>query len=93
MSSRLAPDALRILQVTGGLSPEFGGPPAVVNQLTRSLLRLDHEVEVLTLDSPTDPWLAECPGVVHALGPSYGKYRFARPLPRSLAVMQPTSTR
>ena len=77
---RGAREILRLLQVTGTLDPSYGGPPVVMNQLTRSLLELGHETEGVTLDSPADPWLAECSGEVHALGPSLGRYRYCRRL-------------
>ena len=52
---------MRLLQVTATLDPSFGGPPVVVNQITRGLFELGHVVDIVTLDAPAAPWLADCP--------------------------------
>ena len=71
---------LRLLQVTTTLDPSYGGPPVVLNQLTRGLIELGHYVDVVTLDSPSAVWLREIPGRVQALGPANGAYAHSRPL-------------
>jgi glycosyltransferase involved in cell wall biosynthesis len=76
---------LSVLQVAGTLDPEFGGPPVAVNQLTRSLSQLGHTVDVVTLDSPSAPWLKDVPDTVLALGPGKGKYGYSRRCRRWLA--------
>lgn len=70
--------ALRVLQVAGTLDPQYGGPPVVVNQLTRSLVSLGHSVDVATLDAPGAEWLQGLPGPPLALGPGLGLYGFSR---------------
>jgi glycosyltransferase involved in cell wall biosynthesis len=80
---------MRLLQVVGTLDPAFGGPPVVLNQITRSLLKLGHEVEVLTLDAPSSPWLADCPGTVRAAGPGCGTYRY---IPRLVPLLRLQAT-
>jgi glycosyltransferase involved in cell wall biosynthesis len=77
--------SLRLLQVTGTLDPAYGGPCAVVNQLSRTLTDMGHSVDVVTLDSPTERWLEDIPGHLHALGPRHGRYGYARRLTTWLA--------
>jgi glycosyltransferase involved in cell wall biosynthesis len=36
-----------------------------------------HHVEIVSLDSPTDPWIREFPVPAHALGPGRGSYGYA----------------
>lgn len=67
-----------MLQVTGTLDPEYGGPPVVINQLTRSLVQSGQRVDVATLDPPSAPWLSEAPGSTLAFGPSVGGYGYSR---------------
>lgn len=37
-----------------------------------------HEVEVVSLDPPNNPWSKEFPGITHALGPGRGKYGYSQ---------------
>jgi glycosyltransferase involved in cell wall biosynthesis len=76
---------MRLLQVTGTLDPAYGGPPVVLNQITRSLRELGHTVDVATLDPSSAPWLSDVPGDVHAFGPATGRYRYSRRLKTWLA--------
>lgn len=64
---------VHLLQVTGTLRPEYGGPCVVVNQLTLSLTDLGHSVDVVTVDPPSAPWLADLPGHPRGFGPALGK--------------------
>jgi glycosyltransferase involved in cell wall biosynthesis len=70
---------LRLLQVTGTLNPAYGGPPAVLNELTYNVRALGHMVDVLTLDDPSSSWLCDIPGHVFALG-GRGNYRYSAQL-------------
>jgi glycosyltransferase involved in cell wall biosynthesis len=80
--------SLSILQVArwGVLKPEYGGPPVVLNQLTNSLTKFGHRVDVVTVDPPSSPWLAELPGHVIALGPGTGRYGYSRRFRRWLTA-------
>jgi glycosyltransferase involved in cell wall biosynthesis len=79
-SSVVATPQLRLLQLTGTLDPAFGGPPFVLNQLTSSLIDLGHLVDVISLDSPSAPWLTDLPGHPRAFGPGVGKFGYSRRL-------------
>jgi glycosyltransferase involved in cell wall biosynthesis len=66
---------MRILHVIATLNPASGGPAASV----RSLLEFSpagYVNEVLTLDDPEAPFLADLSCPVHALGPTWTKYGF-----------------
>ncbi len=67
---------MRILWTIGSLNPEKGGPVFALKQFAVALTALGNPCEVITLDLETDPWIRDFPGVVHALGPSRGKYGF-----------------
>jgi glycosyltransferase involved in cell wall biosynthesis len=68
---------MKILRCIHSLNPVIGGPLESVKQLSRVLARRGHEVEVVSLDAPTDPWLWEFPATVHALGPGHGSYGYS----------------
>ena len=56
---------VRYLHVIHSLNPEHGGPPQGVKQLASAAIRLQHQVEVVTLDSPATPWHRQWPCTVH----------------------------
>jgi glycosyltransferase involved in cell wall biosynthesis len=73
---------MRILHVVRTLNPEFGGPPESVRMFVRAHQRAGNEVEVASLDSPTEgpagdgfESLAGCP--VHACGPGRANYFYS----------------
>ena len=68
---------MKILRCIHSLNPVIGGPLESVKQLSRVLAHRGHEVEVVSLDAPTDPWLREFPTTVHALGPGQGNYGYS----------------
>jgi glycosyltransferase involved in cell wall biosynthesis len=65
-----------ILRVIDTTNPAIGGP--IEGLLRSSAIMAEHGYanEVVTLDGPADPWLAEFPLPVHAMGPARGKYRY-----------------
>jgi glycosyltransferase involved in cell wall biosynthesis len=67
---------MNFLWIRATLDLANGGPIAAVGQLTTALKNLGHSSEVVTLDARHAPGVAEFPGVVHALGPSWGKYGY-----------------
>jgi glycosyltransferase involved in cell wall biosynthesis len=48
-----------------------------VRQSSAILADRGHQVEIVSLDSPADPWISEFPVPVHALGPGRGGYGYA----------------
>jgi glycosyltransferase involved in cell wall biosynthesis len=72
---------VRILRTIRSLDPAAGGPPQHVRMITPELARLGVDTEVVTLDPPDAPWLADLPCPVHALG-GRGGYGATPALPR-----------
>ncbi len=65
---------MKILRIVSTLDPEYGGPVAAAVSQSAEMLRQGHQVDFVTLDAERSSFLTEVPGVVHALGPSRGKY-------------------
>jgi len=68
---------MRILNVTQTYAPffEYGGPPEKVRALSEGLVRLGHEVTVLTADWGLEQRLASLPGEPPAENSPFGKKR------------------
>ncbi len=67
---------MKILHILPSVDPKGGGPMEGVRQRGLRLLEMEHQVEVVSLDDPSSPFLAGYGLPVHALGPSKGGYRF-----------------
>jgi glycosyltransferase involved in cell wall biosynthesis len=52
---------MRILRVISSVNPEAGGPINGLINSSKELLKLGHNIEVLTLDDPKSTWLIEFP--------------------------------
>jgi glycosyltransferase involved in cell wall biosynthesis len=68
---------MKILRAIHTVNPALGGPIESVMQSSSLLARRGHEVEIISLDSPNDQWVRDCPVKVHALGPGRGSYGYA----------------
>lgn len=68
---------MKILHVISSANPAGGGPIEGIKQLAGVLHQRGHSVELLCLDAPTAPWLAEFPFPVHATGPSSPGYGYS----------------
>lgn len=79
---------MRILHVISSMNPVGGGPPESVRQLATGFAREGHEVEIVTLDDPMAPYLANLTFPVWAHGPSRG-YGYSRSLLRWLREHSP----
>jgi glycosyltransferase involved in cell wall biosynthesis len=55
----------------------MGGPIEGIKQSTAVLKSEGHEVELVSLDSPDDPWVRDFPGGLRALGQSAAGYGYA----------------
>lgn len=67
---------MKILHILPSIDPSGGGPMEGVRQYGVSAKKTGNQIEVLTLDQPDAPFIAEYPLRVHALGPSVGGYRY-----------------
>jgi glycosyltransferase involved in cell wall biosynthesis len=54
----------------------YGGPIEGIKQVHRIHQEAGHQVELVSLDAPDDPWVKEFPLAVHALGPVPGKFGY-----------------
>ena len=68
---------MRILRSTHTVNPALGGPIESITQSSAALAQRGHEVEVISLDGPDDPWVRDAPFRIHALGPGRGGYGYA----------------
>jgi glycosyltransferase involved in cell wall biosynthesis len=68
---------MKILRSTHTVNPARGGPIESIRQSSAALLRRGHEVEIVSLDAPGDPWVRDAPAPVHALGPGLGSYGYS----------------
>jgi glycosyltransferase involved in cell wall biosynthesis len=68
---------MKILRSTHTVNPARGGPIESIKQSSAALLRRGHEVEIVSLDAPDDPWVRDAAVLVHALGPGRGSYGYA----------------
>ncbi|PPK43028.1 glycosyltransferase involved in cell wall biosynthesis [Trinickia symbiotica] len=67
---------LKILHAIASVNPAYGGPIEHVMQIARVHRSHGNSVEIVSLDSPSDPWVADCKVRCHAVGPGLGKYRY-----------------
>lgn len=65
---------MRILHVIHSVDPRGGGPIEGVRQLIPALAQLGIETEVMSLDAPDAPAIANFPVPLHAMGP--GRFRY-----------------
>jgi glycosyltransferase involved in cell wall biosynthesis len=69
--------ALKILQMVHTLDPSVGGVAAAVLTLSRGLARRGHKIDIVVLDDPSAPWLADVGLTVHPLGHGLTSYRYS----------------
>jgi glycosyltransferase involved in cell wall biosynthesis len=67
---------MKFLWVIGSLDPIMGGPVVFLEHLAGVLGERGHLCEVVTLDGKLATGVHDFPGVVHAIGPSWGKYGY-----------------
>jgi glycosyltransferase involved in cell wall biosynthesis len=68
---------VNILHLISSVNPAGGGPIEGLRQLGAALSSDGHRVEVASLDSPSTPYLEQCPLPVYALGPTKLGYGFS----------------
>lgn len=68
---------MNILQAINSTNPAGGGPIESIVQAHRALKDGGHEIEVVCLDAPDSPWLAQLPFKTTALGPVITPYRYS----------------
>jgi glycosyltransferase involved in cell wall biosynthesis len=68
---------MRLLHVINSTNPHGGGPIEAIHQTVRELQPRGHENEIVCVDLPDSPWLADVECQVHALGPAATSYRYS----------------
>jgi glycosyltransferase involved in cell wall biosynthesis len=82
-------EVTRLLHVIGSADPREGGPIEGVIQLLRIHQNEGRTVELVSCDSPNDPWVQNRDFKIHALGPARGRYGFSLRLLRWLRQNAP----
>ena len=72
--------ALNVLQMVQTLDPSVGGVSPAVLALSRGLARRGHKIDIVVLDDPASPWLADVDLTVRALGTGLTSYRYSKKL-------------
>jgi glycosyltransferase involved in cell wall biosynthesis len=67
---------MKILHIVSSANPRDGGPIEGIKQRALVLTAMGHQIEIATLDDPSDPWISDISQKTYALGPSNGSYRF-----------------
>jgi glycosyltransferase involved in cell wall biosynthesis len=67
---------MRILHVITSVDPAMGGPIEGIKQFTHVHQAHGRDVEVVSIDAPSDPWVHAAPFKVHALGPGHTHWRY-----------------
>jgi glycosyltransferase involved in cell wall biosynthesis len=62
------------------LDPSVGGVAPAVLSLSHGLAQRGHKIDIVTLDDPASPWLADVGLAVHALGAGSTRYRYSKKL-------------
>jgi len=73
----LLSSTLKILQLVHTLDPKVGGVAAAVLALSRGLARRGHKIDIVVLDDPGAPWLANIGLPGQALGAGLTSYRYS----------------
>jgi glycosyltransferase involved in cell wall biosynthesis len=81
---------MKILRVIASTNPSHGGPIEGLRQSTSVFTELGHHTEVVTLDEPDSPWLANYPFPITALGRSSRLYSYS---PRLLSWLRDNASR
>ena len=76
-TTRMPPDT-RILHIISSVDPIHGGPIEGIKQSFEVMSRMGSTREIVSLDSPGDPWVSECPVQVHAVGMGGAWYDIVR---------------
>lgn len=69
--------ALKVLQLVHTLDPSVGGVATAVLGLSRGLARRGHKIDIVVLDDPGAPWLANIGLPGQALGAGLTSYRYS----------------
>ena len=63
---------LRLLNVTASIDPAAGGVSESILRISKAVMGLGHEVEIVSADDPASPWKESVQIPVHMKGPARG---------------------
>jgi glycosyltransferase involved in cell wall biosynthesis len=72
--------SFRLLHAITSMDSVHGGPPEGIRQMSQSLIKQGHSIEVVCLDRAGRAPKIDSELKIHALGPAAGKYRYSRSL-------------
>ena len=76
---------LRLLNVVSSIDPAAGGISESILRLSRAVIHLGHEVEIVSVDDPDSAWKKDIQVPVHMKGPPRGPLEYSRDFDRWLA--------
>jgi glycosyltransferase involved in cell wall biosynthesis len=76
---------LRLLNVTASINPAAGGVSESILRLSRAVMNLGHEVEIVSVDAPDSAWKESLQAPVHLKGPPRGPLEYSRDFHQWLA--------
>src|ERR1035441_8071260 len=75
---------LRLLNVASSINPAAGGISESILRLSRAVMNLGHEVEIVSVDAPDSAWGKSLQVPVHMKGPARGPLEYSRDFNRWL---------
>jgi glycosyltransferase involved in cell wall biosynthesis len=74
----LSPRRLRILNVTSSIDPAAGGVSEAILRISKAVLSLGHDVEIVSADAPGSAFEKNLEVPVHLKGPARGPLEYSR---------------
>lgn len=68
---------LRLLNVTASINPAAGGVSESILRLSKAVMNLGHEVEIVSVDAPESAWKESLQVPVHMKGPPRGPLEYS----------------
>ena len=69
---------MRILNVVSSIDPAAGGVSESILRLSKAVMNLGHEVEIVSVDAPDSAWQRNLQVSVHMKGPARGPLEYSR---------------
>jgi len=76
---------LRLLNVTASINPAAGGVSEAILRMSKAVMNLGHEVEIVSVDAPDSPWKENLGVPVHMKGPPREPLEYSRDFNQWLA--------
>jgi len=76
--------ALKLLNVTSSIDPAAGGVSESILRISKAVMKLGHDVEIVSVDAPDSPWRDKLQVPVHMKGPARGPLEYSADFQRWL---------